>query len=136
MVLAGKSETRIKKVKKEMSSKFDVKDLGRLVYFLGIRIVQNQEEKETWMGQPAYTEKLLIKMGMADCKPVKTPVDPDSHLVKATEEEVGVDQQVYQSMVGSLMYLAMCTRPDIAYAVGTLARFSSRPNKTHWIAAK
>jgi hypothetical protein len=75
-------------------------------------------------------------MGMTDCKPVKTPVDPDSHLVKATEEEVGVDQQVYQSMVGSLMYLAMCTRPDIAYAVGTLARFSSRPNKTHWIAAK
>jgi acid phosphatase class B len=53
MVLAGKSETRIKKVKKELSSKFDIKDLGRLAYFLGIRIVQSQEEKETWMGQPA-----------------------------------------------------------------------------------
>ena len=42
----------------------------------------------------------------------------------------------YQSLEGSLMYLATCTRPDIAYAVGTLARFSSKPNHTHWVAAK
>ena len=47
----------------------------------------------------------------------QTTVDPDSHLVKATEMDVGVDQQAYQSMVGSLIYLEMCTRPDTAYAV-------------------
>ena len=83
------------------------------------------------MGQPGYTEKLLSKMGMSDCKPVKTPVDASSHLVRATEEEEAVDQQLYQSVVGSLMYMATCTRPDIAYAVGLLARFSSKPNKAH-----
>ena len=88
------------------------------------------------MGQPAYTERLLAEQGMSDCKPVGTPVDPGSHLMKATEEEEALDQHLYQSSVGSLMYLSMCTRTDIAYAVRTLARFSSKPNKTHWMAAK
>lgn len=136
MILAGRDKTRIKGVKRDLSSKFDIKDLGKLSYFLGISIIQNQEERKTWMGQPAYTEKLLTKMGMHDCKPVKTPVEPGSHLVKGTEKDTAVDRELYQSLVGSLMYLATCTRPDIAYAVGTLARFSSNPNTTHWTAAK
>lgn len=73
---------------------------------------------------------------MSDCKPVKTPVDPGNHLVKATEDEEPVDCELYQSLVGSLMYLATCTRPDIAFAVGAVARFTSRPNQSHWVAAK
>ena len=56
--------------------------------------------------------------------------------MKAAEDEEAVDQPLYQSVVGSLMYLATCTRPDIAYAVGMLARFSSKPNQSHWVAVK
>ena len=56
--------------------------------------------------------------------------------MKANEDEEALDQPLYQSVVGSLMYLATCTRPDIAYAVGMLARFSSKPNQSHWTAAK
>ena len=98
-------------------------------------IVQNQEKK-IWIGQPTYTEKLLSKMGMSNCKPVSTPADPSNHLVKATEDEEVVDQLLYQSLIGSLMYLATCTESDIAYSVGVLARFSSKPNQSHWTAAK
>ena len=66
-------------------------------------------------------------MGMNNCKPVSTPADPSNHLVKAAEdEEVPVDQLSYQSLMGSLMYLATCTRPDIAYSVGVLARISKQ----------
>ena len=79
LILAGKDTTKMKNVKEELSSKFDVKDLGKLSYFLGMSIIQNQEGKETWIGQPAYTEKLLSKMGMSDCKAVKTPVDSGNH---------------------------------------------------------
>ena len=99
-------------------------------------VVQKQEEFTTWMGQPAYIEKLLKKQKMSDSKPVVTPVDPGNHLLKATEDEEAVEQQQYQSLIGSLMYLSVCTRPDIAYVVSTLARFSSKPNKSHWTAAK
>jgi hypothetical protein len=136
MILAGKDETKMENVKKELSSRFDIKDLGELSYFLGMSIVQKREEKVTWMGQPAYTQKLLTKTGMIDCKPVKTPVDPGHRLVKASEDEEALDQPLYQSVVGSLMYLATCTRPDIAFAVGMLARFSSKPKRSHWTAAK
>jgi len=136
MILAGKDKAKMKNVKEELSSKFDVKDLGKLSYFLGMSIIQNQEEKETWIGQPAYTAKLLSKMGMSDCKAVKTSVDPGNHLMKTAEDEEAIDQPLYQSVVGSLMYLATCTRPDIAYAVGMLARFTSKPNRSHWVAAK
>ena len=136
MILAGKNEAELKSVKDELSSKFDIKDLGKLSYFLGMSIVCNQEEKKTWMGQPAYTEKLLTKMGMSDCRPVTTPMESGNHLVKASEDDEPVDQQSYQSLIGSLMYLATCTRPDIAFAVGTLARFSSKPDAVHWKGAK
>ena len=118
MILAGKDKSKMENVKKELSSKFDIKDLGKLSYFLGMSIVQEQEGRVTWMGQMAYTQKLLTKTGMNDCKPVKTPVDPGQRLVKASEDERALDQPLYQSVVGSLMYLATCTRLDIAYAVG------------------
>ena len=136
MILAGKDEAKMKSIKEELSSRFDIKDLGKLSYFLGMSIIQNKEENKIWMGQPMYTEKILTKMDMDNCKPVKTPVDPGNRLVKATEDKDVLDQQSYQSLVGSLVYLATCTRPDIAYAVGTLARFGSKPNQSHWTAAK
>ena len=111
MVMAGKDEASLQKVKDELGTKFEIKDLGKLKYFLGMTIVQNQEEQSTWMGQPDYTTKLLEKHGMSECKPVATPVDPGTHLTTLNEKEEAVDQQQYQSVVGSLMYLSVCTRP-------------------------
>ena len=73
---------------------------------------------------------------MSDSKPVGTPVDPGSHLLKATDNGKALKLQQYQSLVGSLMYLSVCSRPDLAYAVNNLARFSSKPNRSHWTAAK
>ena len=132
MILAGKNEAKLKSVKDELSSKFDIKDLGKLSYFLGMSIICNQEEKKTWIGQPAYTGEQLIKMGMSDCRPVTTQMESGNHLVKASEDDEPLDQQLYQTLIGSLMYLATCTRPGIGFVMGTLARFSSKPNEVHW----
>lgn len=96
--MAGKCPARIQRVKDELSSYFDIKDLGKMSYFLGMTIIQNSEKKEIWMGQPAYTRKLLVKHGMNECKPIGTPVDPGSHLTRATEEETAVNQQLYLSL--------------------------------------
>ena len=86
IVLAGRDEARIQEVKQMLARKFDIKDLGRLTYFLGMSVVQDQGALTTWIGQPAYTKKLLGKQKMGDCKPVGTPVSPGSHLVKATDD--------------------------------------------------
>ena len=68
---------------------------------------------------------------MNNSKPVGTPVEIGTKLVKAKDGNNLVDQELYQSAVGSLLYLLTKTRPYIAYAVGNVAHFSSKPTQTH-----
>lgn len=134
IILAGRMEETINQMKAILARKFEIKDLGELNYFLGIKV--EQRENSIWIGQPAYTANLLESFGMQDCKPVATPVNISAKLSKATDEDSCTDQEMYQSAIGSLMYLSVCTRPDIAYAVSSLARFTSKPTKEHWTALK
>ena len=136
IILARRSESEMNQVKANLSRKFSTKDLGKLSYFLGMKIEQNEENGSVSIGQQAYTESLLEKFGMKDCNPVSTPVDISLKLTPMNEEDDCVDQPQYQSVIGSLMYLSVSTRPDISYAVSSLARFSSRPTKQHWTALK
>ena len=119
-----------------MASKFDVKDLGNLYRFLGVTVIQDQGNKKIWIGQPAYIESILQKFGMENAKPVNTPVDTGIKLVKSTDESEGVDETLYQSAVGSLLYLSIGTRPDITYAVSSVAKFCADPSKQHLTAVK
>ena len=135
-VIAARNSRKIEQVKTALSQKFDVKDLGELHYFLGVQIVQNHKEGTVWLGQPTFTKSILSKYRMSDAKPVKTPVCVNSKLLKATEESELVDQSLYQSAVGSLLYLSTRSRPDIAFAVSCAARFCSKPTKPHWTAVK
>ena len=136
MILASLSDQHMRKVKDALSQRFDIKDLGRLHHFLGVIVDLDEEKGCAWIGQPIYTSNLLEKHGMNNCKPIATPVDVGTKHIKGTNEDEIFDQQVYQSAIGSLMYLSISTRPDISYAVGNLAKFSSKPTKIHWMALK
>ena len=136
IVMASKSTAQLAEFKKSLATKFDIKDLGRLHHFLGMKVIQDEAKGNIWFGQQAYTKKLLRRFGMEDAKPVATPVDTSNKLVKATESEECIDQHNYQSAVGSLLYLAVATRPDISFAVSNIAKFSAQPTKTHWVAVK
>lgn len=126
----------MREMKKAISEKFDVKDMGELHHFLGVKIIQKQKSGEIWIGQSIYAKELLTKFRMEQSKPAETPFDAGSKLAKAEEGENSYDQEVYQSAVGSLLYLSTRTRPDIAYAVGNIARFSAKPTNHHWTAVK
>ena len=76
------------------------------------------------------------KNGMQDSKPVSTPVDVSSKLEMASSDDVCIDQEQYQSTVGSLMHLSICNRPDISFAVGNIAQYLSKPTHQHWKALK
>ena len=74
---------------------------------------------------------------MDESKPVATPVESGRKLVKATvHDDELVDTELYQSAIGSLLYLSMKTRRDITYSVGNVAHFSSKPSKIRRIAVK
>ena len=126
IIIAGKTEEIIQQYIKEIAEKFDVTDMGTLHHFLGIKITY-ADSGNIWTGQPTYAREVLKKFGMDDSKPVATPVESGSKLVKATDDDDLVNTELYQSAVGSLLYLSTKTRPDITYAVGNVARFSSKP---------
>ena len=107
IILGGKSESKMNAVKRELSLKFEMKDLGALHYFLGVKVIQ--DTGGIWIGQPSYTEKVLQRYRMQDCKAVSTPVNPDLKLVTAENPKEVVNQQTYQAIVGSLLYLSTKT---------------------------
>ena len=133
IIIAGERETNLNEIKRALSGKFEIKDVGELSYFLGVKV--EQRKNSVWIGQPAYMQNLLERFGMQESNPVATPVNVSTKLTKATDENP-IDQQKYQSAIGSLMYLSVSTRPDISYAVNNLARFSSNPQEEHWTALK
>ncbi|XP_036150019.1 secreted RxLR effector protein 161-like [Monomorium pharaonis] len=73
---------------------------------------------------------------MTDANPVTSPLDPNSKLEASTDEVTDLENIPYQELIGSLLYLATCTRPDISYAVNYLTQYNTRYNSTHWTAAK
>ena len=136
IVLATKTSARLEEVKKALAQKFDIKDMGKLHHFLGMKIIQDEATGKVWIGQPAYTESLLQRFGMEMAKPVATPVDTSTKLMKTLADDECFDQRQYQSAIGSLLYLSVATRPDIAFAVSNAAKFSGNPAKQHWTAVK
>lgn len=105
-----------------------MKDMGEADVILGIRI--KHESKGISMSQSHYIEKVLRKFNYFDCTPVSTPMDTTEKLMPNTGK--AVSQLEYSRVIGCLMYAMTCTRPDIAFAVGKLSRYTSNPSAQHW----
>ncbi|GJT77451.1 zinc finger, CCHC-type containing protein [Tanacetum coccineum] len=112
----------------EVYMKFSMKDIGEADIILGIKI--KHENKGIVITQSHYIEKILKKFNHEDCSLVSTPMDPIEKLKTNTGKPV--DQLKYSRAIGCLMYTMTSTRPDIAYAVGRLSRYTSNPSKQHW----
>jgi hypothetical protein len=110
-----------------MIQKFEMSMMGELKYFLGFQVKQLQEG--TFNSQTKYTQDILTKFGMKDAKPIKTPMGTNGHLDLDTGGK-SVDQKVYRSMIGSLLYLC-ASRPDIMLSVCMCARFQVDPKEVH-----
>lgn len=141
MLVAGSDMGEIRKLKKQLSSEFDMKDLGAAKQILGMRISRNKLKGTLQLSQAEYIERILKRFSMSNAKSVRTPLASHFRLTKEqtpkTEEERNFMAKVpYASAIGSLMYAMVCTRPDIAHAVGAVSRFMTNPGKQHWEAVK
>ena len=136
LMICCKTKEQVVGIKNATKKEFSIKDLGDLTYCLGIEIHRKRDERITKMNQRAYIKRLAEKFGVDNCKDVHTPADSNAKLAKVPDEEVFVPKFPYRELVGALMYVATCTRPDIAHAVGEVAKYCERYNKSHWTAAK
>lgn len=134
IVIAGSSETEIEKLKKALETKFKMDDRGDLEWFLGMKVSRTKDAIS--LDQETYTNSVLAKFNMEDCKPVKTPAEVNVKFEKSKEGDELVDETLYRSLIGSLLYLSKQTRPDIAWIVNTLSRFMEKPNIEHWNGSK
>lgn len=128
MLIFGTNQDQVDETKEFLSSKFAMKDMGEAEVILGIKIMR--ENKGLSISQSHYIEKILDKFDFKNCSPTSTPMDPQLKLLP--NKGKAVSQLEYSKRIGSLMYAMISTRPDIAYAVGKLSRFTSNPSTFHW----
>lgn len=137
ILVIAKDQTTANQVKTALMSVFDTRDLGDATYFLGMELVRNRKERTLKIVQRRMIEELVNKYGLKDAKIKTVPMSSSIKLTKTSEgSELDKSIYAYSELVGSLLYLAVCTRPDIAYAVGALARYMATPSMEHWTAAK
>ncbi|XP_019058522.1 PREDICTED: uncharacterized protein LOC109116843 [Tarenaya hassleriana] len=122
----------VKEFKEQMMSIFEMTDLGELHYFLGLEV--EQENGKIFISQRKYANDLVAKFGLKGCNAVQTPMNTNEKLT-ANDGSGAANVTQFRSLIGGLMYLTH-TRPDVAHAVGLVARFMQNPTKQHMGAAK
>jgi len=141
LIILASHVTQLKWLKSELEKEFEMSDLGELRYCLGVEFERNREARTITMSQRSYIDEVLKRFNMEECKPIGTPSDTNSKLLRLSDEEFGNVQREmegvpYKAAVGSLMYAMVATRPDIAFAVSTVSQFMAKAGPPHWVAVK
>ena len=124
-----------------LNTHFDMKDLGDAFFVLGIQIHRDRSKGILGLSQRGYIEKVLKRFNMHSCSSCAAPIQKGDKLSKSQcpqdeKERAEMEKVPYASIVGSLMYAQVCTRPNIAFAVNALGRYLSNPGLNHWKAVK
>ena len=122
-------------LKEVLGLHFPIKDLGEIGFLLGCKITRDRTTRTIKFSQGAYARDVLRRFQMENAQQVSTPSSTSVKLQKSKEGDPSVAFP-YREAVGSLMYLSIMTRPDIAEAVNTVARFVERPGQQHVVAVK
>lgn len=128
LVIISANKTTIDNFKKYLMSKFKMTDLHEINLFLGIKITRCDDMM--MLDQSAYIKTVLNKFCMQDCKPVSTPLDS-----KLNYEALNLDEKYTapcRNVIGCLMYIMLCTRPDLSTSVNILSRYTNKNNKELW----
>jgi len=133
LLLVASSLAAIYKIKDALHKRFEMKDLGEAKVILGLEIRRDKALGTLKLSQGKYAGQVLEKFGMAECNPIGSPLEVGLQLVKADESD---DALPYREAVGSLMYLMVGTRLDVAFSIGKLSRSLSCYGKENWAAIK
>ena len=132
IIFLARSQKQVQKFAKELGKYFKHKNLGPVKNYLGVQ-VDRIEDGSFMLSQEGKIEQILEKFRMSDCKGTRTPME--ASFIKDSQvgdKAVFESPEVFQSALGSLLYLSQWTRPDIAFAVNLLSREASEPSVHAW----
>lgn len=132
IIITGSNTLSVNQVITSLASKFSIKDLGNLHYFLGVEVIHSSNGLV--LTQANYVNEILNDELMTDCKSVNTPMSA-SELLTLSDGTHLTDATRYRRVLGKLQYLSF-TRPDIAYVFNKLPQFMQAPSDLHWKAVK
>ncbi|CAI7856727.1 unnamed protein product [Closterium sp. NIES-54] len=138
LVFATADTEALAHVKSELQKRHTCTDLGELTSYLGLRITRDKARRTITLTQSHMVQQVLQRFGFTYSSPQSTPL-PSGHPLSAPPSDESVEPSgPYPELVGCLMYLMTCTRPDLAYPLSLLARYVApgRHRKVHWDAAK
>ena len=126
---------------KGVDEKYVIMGFGDVKWILGMLVERDRTARTISISQEAFIGSLLARFNLSDAAPVSTPFLPGTQLSTldcpdSEEEKLEMKTRPYRELVGALAWLALGTRPDIAFAAASLARFGHNPGRTHWEAAK
>lgn len=136
MLIGCSDINKLNHIKTEISRRVQVVDKGPVSHFLNMEIEREGTTGSIAISQRASIEDLLKRHGMENSRTVATPLEPNFQVVCKEEICKRISQFEYQSLIGSLMYIGICTRPDIIHSVSKLSQKNSDPHLEHMTAAK
>ncbi|KAL0366969.1 UNVERIFIED_CONTAM: Retrovirus-related Pol polyprotein from transposon TNT 1-94 [Sesamum radiatum] len=141
MLIASPSLTLITELQNNLKKNFEMKDLGKAKKILGMSIDRDRKNSTIFLNQSSYVKNVLKKFSMENAKPTSVPLAAHFQLYKDQSPKTEIEKEKmekipYSNAIGSVMYLMVSTRPDIAYAVSCLSRYMSNAGTPHWEALK
>lgn len=139
-LILSKSTIAIGKILTEFGAQFEI-TVNDPDYFVGMEIRRNREDKEIFICQEGYVNRLLEKFNMKNCKSQTTPSDCSSQLHTGQcptndNEKKDMESVPFREAVGGLMFAATVSRPDIMFSISQVSRFLNNPGPEHWTAVK
>lgn len=134
IIIGSRNQSMIQSTKETIAKRFDIEDLGRLNYYLGINF--SWESSSIFMSQKTYIEKLTKKHHVEHEHTTTTPLPITFKYDPLELERMNAKQKLYVSkfpvreIIGAVSYVALCTRPDVAFAISYLARYQENPTLT------
>lgn len=132
LILMGNSMRHILSIKEDLSKQYKMTNLGPVQRFLGLRVTRDRAMRVIEIDQQEYIQGVLERFRMSSCKPAPTPLPAGAILEQSEASATDAFRRQYQSLIGSLLYAMLGTRPDISFAVARLSKYNANPSLQHW----
>lgn len=138
VLIACDKKSEEEKLREALESRFKMKYLAEANVILGIKISRDRKKCTISIDQKRYINLVLNRFGMAECNPISTPMDVNTKYSRDMDDDGNKNKEKipYREAIGSLLFAAQVTRPDIIFSVILLSRYCEKPKLAHWTATK